>query len=196
MSPLWIWISGLAFAVIHSGLASDRIKDALYARGVGRQAYRLAYSILALIMTIAWLAFVHALPDRPLYHVEGAFGAILMALQLVGLGIACWALAGFDAGIFLGWRPAPEQGEPFQERGAYRYMRHPMYAGVMLALMASPVQSVNSLHLALVVCLYFIIGARLEEARMLRHHPAYADYRSRVPGFIPRVRRRPRKIST
>ena len=79
----------------------------------------------------------------------------------------------------------PPGGEPFSEKGIYRHLRHPMYAGVMLVLLASPQQSVNSLSLTLAVCLYFIVGCRFEERRMLAAHPQYADYCRRTPRFVP-----------
>lgn len=46
-------------------------------------------------------------------------------------------------------------------------------------------QTQNSIHFTLVVCAYFIIGARFEERRMMRMHPECRDYRRRVPTFIP-----------
>ena len=60
-----------------------------------------------------------------------------------------------------------------------------MYTGAMLILLAMPQQTWNGLNLALAICTYFIIGARLEERRMLAAHPEYAAYRDTVPAFIP-----------
>jgi len=55
----------------------------------------------------------------------------------------------------------------------------------MLILLAMPIQTWNGLHLALVICFYFIVGSRYEEARMLLAHPSYASYQQRIPAFIP-----------
>jgi len=187
MSILWVWLSSLLFALVHSLMATTRIKAFLFELGVGGQAYRLAYSLLALMLTALWLWFVHALPDAPLYHLAGWRNVLLVIVQLAGLAIVLLSFRSFDGGMFLGFKPWPDQGEPFHETGIYRWLRHPMYSGVMLALLASPMQTVNSLHLSLAICLYFIIGAQFEERRMLAEHPAYADYRRRVPGFIPHV---------
>ena len=173
------------FALVHSLTAADFCKRRASAAGVAAHHYRLFYSLLALLLSVSWFALAHALPDAPLFTLRGAPEWIARALQITGLVILLQSFRAFDAGIFLGFRPMPEDGEPFSAQGIYRHLRHPMYSGVMLLLLASPRQSVNSLNLALVVSLYFIIGARFEEKRMLAMHPSYADYCRRTPRFIP-----------
>ncbi|HXH73156.1 MAG TPA: NnrU family protein [Mariprofundaceae bacterium] len=185
-SALWIWLSSLAFALLHSGMAARACKLRLQRMGVGPQRYRLVYSIVAVLTTAAWFGFVHMLPDAPWYRVTGWPAWLLIAVQLLGLGIAVASLRAFDARMFLGLAPMPETGEPFYERGIYRFLRHPMYAGAMLALIASPVQSVTSANLIAAVCLYLVLGSKLEEARMQAAHPEYADYRRRVGAFVPK----------
>jgi len=186
-SALWVWLSGLMFAVSHSLLAAQRCKQWAYRRGLREPRYRLLYSILALLATGAWLWYVHHLPDFPLYQTDGVLYGSLLAVQIIGLIVALAAFYPIDGLVFLGLRQAGQGREPFVVRGIYRYIRHPMYAGAMLILLAMPAQSWNGLHVALVICLYFIIGSRYEEARMLADHPDYAAYRLRVPAFLPRI---------
>jgi len=183
-----VWLFTLLFALAHSGLAVPAVGRRIRAlTGWSAARWRLVYSLIALVTTALWLAAVHALPDAPLYALHGAAFWACVGLQAAGAGVVWAAFREFDARVFLGLAPMPANGEPFHERGIYRHIRHPMYSGVMLMLLASPVQSVNSLHLALAASLYFIVGARLEEARMLAAHPEYADYRARVPAFVPRI---------
>lgn len=184
---LGIWSGGLLFAVIHSGLATQRVKDKFQARGMSPQRYRLLYSLLGLLLTAAWLLFVHSLPDRPLYHVDAPWRGLLRGVQLLGLGIFVSSLVPIDVAAFLGLRPESRGAEPFVERGIYRHLRHPMYTGIILMLLAHPDQTVNRLSLYAFVTAYLIVGARFEERRMLAAHPEYADYRRRVPAFLPRL---------
>jgi len=115
---------------------------------------------------------------------------MLVSAQILGLAVALAAFLPIDGLVFLGLRKAKEGREPFLVNGIYRHLRHPMYTGAMLVLLAMPEQTWNGLHFSLVICLYFIIGSRFEEARMLREHPDYAGYRQRVAAFVPTFRKR------
>jgi len=181
-----IWLSGLVFAVSHSLLASASCKQWFYRHGLREPRYRLLYSVVALIATGAWIVYVHQLADTPLYQTDGVLWLVLVAVQLLGLIVALAAFQPIDGLVFLGLRKAKAANDPFIERGIYRWLRHPMYAGVMLILLAMPEQTWNGLHFALLVCVYFIVGAYFEERRMIAQHPDYLAYRQRVPAFIPR----------
>jgi protein-S-isoprenylcysteine O-methyltransferase Ste14 len=180
-----IWCSGILFAVIHSVLASRVCKAGWYAMGVSPRAYRLIYVGIGLLTTALWLGFVSLLPDRPLYALDWPWRAGLHAVQALGLWVFLASLRPIDVPAFLGLRSFREGEEPFIERGIYRHLRHPMYAGIMLIMFASPAQSLGSLNLFLAIAAYFVIGSRFEERRMLAAHPGYADYRARVPAFLP-----------
>ena len=180
-----IWISGVLFAAIHSLFASVWCKEQFYRLGMSAQRYRLLYSIFATILTSLWLLYIYQLRDAPLYSIDGWLQWPMLLLQLVGILIALISLKSFDARLFLGLSHSSESVDPFHEHGLYRYMRHPMYSGVMLTLLSSPIQSINSFNFALIICCYFVAGSWLEERRMLSAHPLYADYRNRVSAFIP-----------
>jgi len=188
-SAVLIWTSGSVFAVFHSFTAAQPCKSWFYRHGIREPKYRLLYSMLAIITTVAWIYYVHQLPDAPLYLTGGISRAMLTALQVIGLLVAIAAFQPIDGLVFLGLRKAKSGTDPFVVCGIYRWLRHPMYAGAMLILLAMPEQTWNGLHFTLVVYLYFIIGSRFEESRMLREHPDYAPYRQRVPAFVPTFRK-------
>jgi len=186
-SILWVWVSGLVFAVSHSLLASQTCKQWSHGHGLKEPYYRLLYSVFAIVTTGVWSVFVHQLPDSAMYQTDGIVKGLLVSAQLLGVIVALAAFQPIDGLVFLGLRKARADKEPFIERGVYRYVRHPMYAGAMLILLSMPEQTWNGLHFALVVCIYFIMGSRFEEARMLSQHHEYAAYRLRVPAFIPHL---------
>jgi len=184
-SAVWIWLSGLLFAIGHSLLASHPCKRWAYGHGLREPRYRLVYSILALLATGIWVFYVHQLSDTPLYQTGGLVLTVLVAVQILGLAIVLAAFQPIDGLAFLGLRRAGKGNDPFIERGIYRWLRHPMYAGFMLILLAMPKQTWNGLYFAMAICAYFIIGSRFEEARMVAEHSSYAEYRRRVPAFLP-----------
>jgi len=184
-SALWIWLSGLIFALSHSLLASVACKRWCYEHGLREPRYRLLYSLLAIAATGVWVLYVHGLPDTALYQTEGMLWGLLVSVQVLGLIVLLAAFQPIDGLVFLGLRKAKTSSDPFIEQGIYRWLRHPMYAGVMLILLAMPGQTWNGLHFTLVICAYFIIGAKFEERRMIAQHPDYLAYRERVSAFIP-----------
>ena len=184
-SVILIVLSGILFALVHSMLAKNTFKSKCYALGLTQQHYRLAYTMIAVLSTVAWLIFTHSLPDRALYEVTGIWRWQLYAIQVAGLTLLVLSVKSVEIMPFLGLANFTNDTEPFREHGIYRIVRHPMYTGIMLLMYAQPSQSVNNLVLFTVIAIYFIVGSRFEESRMLDSHPEYRDYCRRVPAFIP-----------
>jgi len=154
------------------------------------QTYRLLYVIIAIITTVAWLAYIHQLNDTQVYDINGTALWVLYSMQLCGLIIFYLALKPIDAFIFLGLRKSIDNEEPFLEKGIYCQLRHPMYTGIILIMAAMPSQSSNSIALYTFITAYFIIGSKFEERRMISHHQEYKEYMHRVPAFIPNIKQR------
>jgi protein-S-isoprenylcysteine O-methyltransferase Ste14 len=132
-----------------------------------------------------------------LLHFSGAHGsgtvdsvgleALGSALFAAGLGLAIWAR------IHLGrnWgMPMTRKEEPeLVTSGPYRFVRHPIYSGILLALLGTAL-AIN-LYFLIVLALmgpYFIHSARVEERLMAAEFPdAYASYRARSKMLIPFV---------
>jgi protein-S-isoprenylcysteine O-methyltransferase Ste14 len=75
--------------------------------------------------------------------------------------------------------------------GLYRYVRNPMYLGVLTALAGEALLFRSSSMLvewAIVLLLFQLFVLGYEEPRMARSYPAeYALYRSQVPRWLPRL---------
>jgi len=81
----------------------------------------------------------------------------------------------------------PKAGSVLLERGPYRLVRHPIYAGLCLLAFgwAFWVRGGLALGWALLLLILFDRKAALEERWLLRSFPGYADYRKRVRKLIP-----------
>jgi protein-S-isoprenylcysteine O-methyltransferase Ste14 len=113
-----------------------------------------------------------------------AAGAILLCC---GLALAVWAR------VHLGrnWgMPMTQKDEPeLVTSGPYRRVRHPIYSGMLLALLGTALATNIALLLAVAVLgAYFVYAARVEEQRLLGSFPAaYPSYRADTKMLIPFV---------
>jgi protein-S-isoprenylcysteine O-methyltransferase Ste14 len=94
-----------------------------------------------------------------------------------GLALAVWGARSLGPALTPGTEPLP--GVPLVITGAYAHVRHPIYAGVALAL-AGYTLAWSNWTLALVVgavALQFFDGkARVEERWLLERYPGYDRY--------------------
>lgn len=108
-----------------------------------------------------------------------------VGLCLLGFGFAVWArlCLGRNWGMPMSLR----QGHELVTSGPYAYVRHPIYTGIMLAMIGSALtESLLWLPVFVLYFAYFIYSARTEEKMMLTQFPdAYPAYRGRTKMLIP-----------
>ncbi len=116
--------------------------------------------------------------------VLGAIGALVFAS---GIALAVWAR------IHLGrnWgMPMTQKAEPeLVTSGPYRFVRHPIYTGLLAGLLGTALAT-NLIGLLIVAVLggYFYYSASVEEKNLIETFPtAYPAYRSRTKMLVPFV---------
>ena len=68
----------------------------------------------------------------------------------------------------------------------YRYVRHPLYVGWLIAFWATPTMTGAHLLFAVLTSAYILMAIRWEEHDLvIVHGSKYQDYRKRVPKLIP-----------
>lgn len=183
-----LWIG---FAVSHSVLAGADVR-----RGIGRlagRAHRLVYNALALVLLVAVLATGHWLAGHALpFVMPSALHWVMNVTVIAGLVLGWIALRSYHLGAFIGTaqlRGTDDTAAPLALSGLHRWMRHPLYSGVLLVVWGIA-RSELDVATACWVTLYLLIGSRIEEQRLIaRYGDAYRQYRSKTPAFIPRWQR-------
>jgi protein-S-isoprenylcysteine O-methyltransferase Ste14 len=145
-----------------------------------------------LLLAIAFVLLFNAIPLAPLTTVvlppslgTGLAGAVLC---VGGLIFALWARRTLGAN----WSGIVtlKQDHELVTRGPYRYVRHPIYTG-MLAMLLGTALAAGRLGGFVGLAFGFVaiwIKVRQEEALMLRHFPdEYRAYRARAKALIPFV---------
>lgn len=135
--------------------------------------------------------------DIPWLHFKGHLWAALLGLgetgamieMFIGLG---FVLAGI-ALIFKGWYLVykAQKKDKLVTDGTYRYMRHPQYTGIFLAIFGQLVHWPTLPTLVLfpfIVWLYYRLAKREERTMLEKFGQEYEAYRQRVPMFFPRLK--------
>jgi protein-S-isoprenylcysteine O-methyltransferase Ste14 len=198
-SFLLIFLAMGLYGLVHSLLASRRAKDfaELFMGQSGFRWYRISYNIFAFISLLPVLALAIILPDSPIYEVTFPWDIPLLLLQLAG---ACFSFAAaMQTGLgTLSGISQLEKKSPSAEKsrlttsGLYRYVRHPIYTGAILFLWTSPQLTWNALALKAAFTLYFIIGAMVEETKLVEEFgDEYRGYRMKTPMLIPWLKKSP-----
>lgn len=79
----------------------------------------------------------------------------------------------------------------FATPGPYKYVRHPLYVGWLLAFWSTPMMTVTHLVFALITTMYILVAIQFEERDLVDiHGKTYVDYRHQVPMLVPFTHRR------
>jgi protein-S-isoprenylcysteine O-methyltransferase Ste14 len=167
---------------IHDGrrLIAMRRIPSLGPRGEGWLALQ------AIAMVAVALAYGSS-PDRStpgtLAWAIGWLGVVVGAALTIGGGTRLSRAGSFDV------LPKPRPDGVLVETGVYRFVRHPIYAGLIVVGLGFAVLRVSVATLLATVALAVILDVkrRREEDGLLARFPSYADYRRRVKALIPLI---------
>ena len=170
----------IQFGVIHSVLLRPGVRERL--RGLVPSAqYGCAFSAatcVSLLTTMeAWQ------PSRRLvWHLHGGAASAMTAGFLLSWLALVYSLSLTGLGYQTGWTPwwswvrrRPVPRRAFAIRGAYRWLRHPVYLSFLGLVWLTPIMSLDRALLVLIWTGYLIIGSYFKDRRLA--HYVGAEYR-------------------
>jgi protein-S-isoprenylcysteine O-methyltransferase Ste14 len=188
---LWDAALSLLFFLQHSGMIRKsfrawlaRFIDPRYRAAV----YGIASGVALTAVVLLWQ------PSRaPLFALSGLARHVSQGLSIAAFGFFVWgarSLRPFDplglVPLVAHLRDRPEPAPAFVARGAYRWVRHPLYLAVLVLIWSCPDMTMDRLLFQVLWSVWILLGARLEEADLLAEFgDAYRAYCRRVPMIIP-----------
>jgi protein-S-isoprenylcysteine O-methyltransferase Ste14 len=185
------------FGVQHSVMARQTFKRWLtrhVPQPIERSIYVLFSSLSLVLLFWQW---------RPVTHHVWIFASdplntVLKILSWIGWGLvvsSTFLIDHFDLfglrQVYCGLRGIAYTPVPFRQPSIYKYVRHPLMLGFLVAFWSTPEMSVGHLIFAAGMTGYIFIGIAFEERDLVRAHGlAYERYRRKVSMLFPMPRRK------
>ncbi len=152
-------------------------RDDVARRAIGWSLVAVQFALLGLLI---W-----PVPGSSPPAVLAAAGAVV---QTAGLAVA--ALSVLWLGRALTPSPVPRADAPLAQRGPYRWVRHPIYSGLLLFAAGAVLRAPRPLHIVAALGLVALLNAksRWEERMLAVGDPRYGAYAATVGRFAPRRR--------
>ena len=184
------------FGIQHSVMARPRFK-ARWTKVVHPSVERSTYVLAAAIMLGVLLQFWHTI-DGAIWDIrKSAVAPVIWAIFGIGwavLLLSTFLINHFDLfGLSQAWFHGVTRDDAppnLREPLFYKYVRHPLYLGFVIAFWATPYMTISHLLFAGGMTVYILVGIAHEERDLLRYFgSAYDDYRKRVGMLLPGIGR-------
>jgi protein-S-isoprenylcysteine O-methyltransferase Ste14 len=182
------------FAVQHSVMARPAFKrwwTKIVAPPIERSTFVLFASAALVVMYVFW----RPLPQTIWSVAPGPLATGLLALSLVGWGIvliSTFLISHFElfglVQVYNRMRRAPQSMPEFRTPAFYKVVRHPIYAGFIIAFWATPTMTFGHLVFAVGTLGYILIAIQLEEHDLIGvFGDSYRTYRRQVGMLLPKI---------
>ena len=180
------------FAVQHSVMARPAFKrwwTTFVPEPIERSTYVLFSSLCLILLFREWQPI-----GGIVWQVESETAIIILrSLCLLGFGIvliSTFLINHFDLfglrQVWLYFVGKDYEPLPFRTPFFYKYVRHPLYLGFMIAFWATPTMTVAHLFFAIMTTGYILTAIQFEENDLVKHFgEKYQEYKRSAPMLIP-----------
>ncbi|MDR9457718.1 MAG: isoprenylcysteine carboxylmethyltransferase family protein [Salegentibacter sp.] len=147
------------------------------------KAKDIAYVGLQLTLFLSFLLDISLLSFRLPVWID----YLLLPLILIGGGVVLLALLQLKTNLSI--FPSPLRGSNLITHGLFKYVRHPIYSGILLSAFALALYlgSGYKLLIAFLLLILFYFKSSYEEKLLLQKFPEYKEYMKRSGRFLPGI---------
>jgi protein-S-isoprenylcysteine O-methyltransferase Ste14 len=182
------------FGIQHTVMARPGFKEKwtkIVPKSVERSTYVLISSLILILLYWQW----RPMTGQVIWEAEAAWAQYLLwAVLFGGFGIvllSTFIIDHFDLfglrQVWLNLRQKEYTSSGFKVTFFYKFVRHPLYVGWIMAFWGTPRMTLGHLMFAVGMTAYILIAIRYEERDLVQIlGDDYAQYRKKVPMLIPR----------
>jgi protein-S-isoprenylcysteine O-methyltransferase Ste14 len=191
---LYAVLGWVLWCTLHSALISTTVTDFAKKKLSGSfRFYRLFYNVVSLVTLIPLVYYSHMLREAPVFRWEGPLGIVQIFLLAVSVYLFVaggrhyrwarfWGISQIKAGRA---GRSLADSSTFVVSGIHQIIRHPWYLGGILIVWAQDL-SASTILINMVISVYFMIGAVLEERKLvLEFGENYREYQRSVSMLFP-----------
>jgi len=188
---VFLWI---LWCALHSFLISITVTEYLKKKfGAWFRFYRLFFNAVSLLTLIPVVYYSFSLQGAAVFTWDGGWVMVKYALFVISIALFVAGGRHYSMAQFLGMRQIKTNRanrtlsayDTFDSSGILGVIRHPWYLAAILVVWARDI-SLLSFLINIIIDTYIVIGAHLEERKLLREFGTrYREYQKRVSMFIP-----------
>ena len=180
------------FAVQHSVMARPGFKKwwtNIIPQPIERSTYVLLSSVCLFLLSYYWQPL-----GGSIWFIESTlWSSVLLTIGVIGfitVVFSTFLINHFDLfglrQVWLYFQKKEYTNLPFQLNSLYKYIRHPLYFGFLIAFWSTPTMTFSHLFFAIMCTGYILVGIKLEENDLLKvFGKGYKKYQSKTPMIIP-----------
>jgi protein-S-isoprenylcysteine O-methyltransferase Ste14 len=189
IAPLVITLSWAAL-VITWAVTSFTVK-----RDINRSAWWRFWWVRIIILAVVAGFVWHATLAGRFHYQAGFFNPATANVPLIAVGLILCVLGillAIWARLHLGrnWSPAPnlKEGHELVTSGPYRLVRHPIYTGIIMAMLGTALITPIWFIIFIIFSIMFVWRVRVEENLMIQQFPnQYPEYKKKTWALVPYV---------